>query len=274
MSADRRHLQVVAVACLFAATAVALSLWALGRSPVGETTASPSTDPSAPVTVAPITAEPVEPELEPGTVIATTAVDALQTFDEPGGTAVHEFTKYSYYGQPLTLLAVETKEVDGVMWDRVLLPIQPNQSTGWIREDDVTISSTDVEINIYLDEHELDVVKGDDVTLTAPIAIGTDETPTPVGIYSITDPLDFTPNPTGVYGAYALGLSGFSEVLKTFNDGPPQLAIHGTNQPELIGQSVSNGCIRMHNEDVLVVADAAGLGTPVHVYASRADAEG
>ena len=268
MSAERRNLQVIAFVCLAAATVVGLSLWAIGRS-ASTIEGSTVADPSAPVTVAPITAAPVEPVLEPGAVIATTAVDALEAFDEPGGAVIHEFTKWSYYGQPLTLLAVETSVVDGETWHRVLMPIQPNLSTGWIREADVTISSTDVAIYIYLEEHELDVVQDGEVVLTASVAIGTAETPTPLGIYSITDPLDFTPNPTGVYGAYALGLSGFSEVLEDFNGGPPQLAIHGTNQPELIGQSVSNGCIRMNNEDVLFVADVAGLGTPVYVQEGR-----
>ena len=39
------------------------------------------------------------------------------------------------------------------------------------------------------------------------------------------------PDPTTVYGPYAYGLSGFSEVLQTFNGGPGQLGLHGTNQP-------------------------------------------
>jgi lipoprotein-anchoring transpeptidase ErfK/SrfK len=43
--------------------------------------------------------------------------------------------------------------------------------------------------------------------------------------------------------------------------------IHGTNQPEYIGQAVSSGCIRMTNEDVIDLYDRAKLGATVIVLA-------
>jgi len=39
--------------------------------------------------------------------------------------------------------------------------------------------------------------------------------------------------------------------------------LHGTNEPWLIGQAVSNGCIRLTNEDILYLYDNTPLGTPV-----------
>ena len=41
--------------------------------------------------------------------------------------------------------------------------------------------------------------------------------------------------------------------------------IHGTNQPEYIGQAVSSGCIRMTNEDVIDLYTRVKLGAPVVV---------
>ena len=41
--------------------------------------------------------------------------------------------------------------------------------------------------------------------------------------------------------------------------------IHGTNQPEYIGQAISSGCIRMTNEDVIDLFDRVRVGTPVVV---------
>ena len=41
--------------------------------------------------------------------------------------------------------------------------------------------------------------------------------------------------------------------------------IHGTNQPWTIGQSVSSGCIRMRNEDVIDLFDRVDVGTRVVV---------
>jgi lipoprotein-anchoring transpeptidase ErfK/SrfK len=43
--------------------------------------------------------------------------------------------------------------------------------------------------------------------------------------------------------------------------------IHGTNQPEYIGQAISSGCIRMTNEDVIDLYGRVKVGTPVVVLA-------
>jgi hypothetical protein len=42
--------------------------------------------------------------------------------------------------------------------------------------------------------------------------------------------------------------------------------IHGTNDPASIGQSVTHGCIRMRNEDMLVLFPLVPAGTPVYIY--------
>ena len=41
--------------------------------------------------------------------------------------------------------------------------------------------------------------------------------------------------------------------------------IHGTNEPNTIGQNVSSGCIRMMNEDVTDLYGRVGIGTKVVV---------
>lgn len=41
--------------------------------------------------------------------------------------------------------------------------------------------------------------------------------------------------------------------------------IHGSNEPESIGQAVSSGCIRMTNEDVIDLYDRVKIGTRVVV---------
>jgi lipoprotein-anchoring transpeptidase ErfK/SrfK len=43
--------------------------------------------------------------------------------------------------------------------------------------------------------------------------------------------------------------------------------IHGTNQPEYIGQAISSGCIRMTNEDVIDLYDRVRQGATVVVLA-------
>ena len=43
-------------------------------------------------------------------------------------------------------------------------------------------------------------------------------------------------------------------------------AIHGTNVPTSIGQSVSHGCVRLLNEDIAHLYEIVPVGTPVYIY--------
>lgn len=150
-------------------------------------------------------------------------------------------------------------------WLEVYLPIRPNGSTGFVKKTDVALSQHDYHIEVRLADFNLKAYKGDELILDAPIAIAADNTPTPGGLFYTTELLQ-PPNPDDVYGTYAYGLSGYSETLETFNGGPGQLGIHGTNHPELIGQKVSHGCIRMTNENIEILASQLPLGVPVEIF--------
>lgn len=47
--------------------------------------------------------------------------------------------------------------------------------------------------------------------------------------------------------------------------GDGNYGIHGTNKDLSIGKSVSYGCIRMHNQDILTLFEEVEVGTPVTV---------
>ena len=67
------------------------------------------------------------------------------------------------------------------------------------------------------------------------------------------------PGPQNPMGARALYLfEGSKDTL---------YRIHGTNQPEYIGQAISSGCIRMTNEDVIDLYSRVKPGTVVVVLA-------
>ena len=108
--------------------------------------------------------------------------------------------------------------------------------------------------------HMLRLFNLDQLILETPVAVGAPGTPTPTGTFYVTDPV---PGGGGSYGPWALGLSGYSDVLDSFAGGPPQIALHGTNHPELIGQSVSNGCVRVPNDMITEIHAQVPLGTPV-----------
>ncbi|MBV9286561.1 MAG: L,D-transpeptidase, partial [Hyphomicrobiales bacterium] len=55
--------------------------------------------------------------------------------------------------------------------------------------------------------------------------------------------------------------------------------LHGTNEPETIGQKVSSGCIRLFNHDIIDLYDRVPVGAPVIVLQEaggpfQAEAEG
>lgn len=215
--------------------------------------AAPTTTTS---TIPPTTTTTIPPPAE----VATTKVASLQVFDAPNGSRViTSLSDKTDYLQPRTLLVTE-QQGD---WLKALLPMRPNQSEGWVRLSDVTLSQNPYRITISLADHMVRMYKDGQEILSSPAVIGADRTPTPLGNYYITDPVDLRTRPGGAYGAYALGISGYSEVLFEFNGGPGQIAIHGTNNPELVGQNVSNGCIRVPNDIILEIARQAPLGTPV-----------
>ena len=77
----------------------------------------------------------------------------------------------------------------------------------------------------------------------------------------------------GAYAKYADGMPGGpknplgARAIYLFQDGrDTAIRIHGTIEPNSIGKSVSNGCLRMVNAHVIDLYDRVALGAPVMVY--------
>ncbi|HEU6441747.1 MAG TPA: L,D-transpeptidase [Microvirga sp.] len=61
-----------------------------------------------------------------------------------------------------------------------------------------------------------------------------------------------------------------ARALYLYNNGADTMyRIHGTNEPWSIGQSVSSGCIRMFNQDVIDLYNRVPVGSPVVVLNGR-----
>jgi lipoprotein-anchoring transpeptidase ErfK/SrfK len=149
-------------------------------------------------------------------------------------------------------------------WLQVELPVRPNDSLGWIRRSDVSLSEHDYRIDVALGAHTIKVWKGDKVIDSEPVAIGKLDTPTPGGSY-YTTALIAPPDPHGFYGPYVYVLSGYSDVLRSYQGGPGVIGIHGTNEPWLLGKDVSHGCIRMSNAGISKLAKILPVGVPVDI---------
>jgi lipoprotein-anchoring transpeptidase ErfK/SrfK len=156
-----------------------------------------------------------------------------------------------------------TPEVPG--WYHVALRDRPNGSTGWTPTAAVKVTKTPFRIFVDLKGRTLRVEKDGAGVFATEIAIGTEENPTPVNGTYVTELIQNT-NPGGSYGPYAFGLAMHSDTLSEFGGGDGQVGIHGTNRPELIGQAVSHGCVRLRNDDVKELVDLQlPLGVPVFI---------
>jgi len=163
-------------------------------------------------------------------------------------------------GAPLVFL-VRARRVG---WDKVLLPIRPNESTGWVRDRAVSLAVDPFRVEVSLGAHRVTVWNGKHKIVDTPAGVGRSVVPTPRGTYFITELLK-QPNPYSAYGPYAFGLSAFSNVYFSFGGGPGAIGLHGTNEPGALGTDVSHGCIRIRNEVITRLAGLLPLGTPVQI---------
>ena len=124
---------------------------------------------------------------------------------------------------------------------------------------------TGTRISVDLSARHLDLYRLGQRVLRVPVAIGHIETPTPTGSFYVDVRYHLT-NPGGPYGPGLLGIAAYSEADQGWAAGNP-IAIHGTNAPSLIGTRASNGCIRVHNADIMRIMKLAPTGTPVEIRA-------
>lgn len=169
-------------------------------------------------------------------------------------------------GAPTTFAVVGEPRPGTDRWYQVALADRPNESTGWVPADSVTVTRTPYRVTVDLAARTMEVRRDQTVVLTASIAIGTTENPTPTGAAFVTELVESVPS-NGSYGPYAFGLSLHSDTLSEFGEGGDgQVGIHGTNRPSLIGQAVSHGCVRLRNEDIKAMVDLdLPLGVPVFI---------
>jgi lipoprotein-anchoring transpeptidase ErfK/SrfK len=194
--------------------------------------------------------------------VSSVAVYAAPATGTTSGTVKTRLANPNGDGAKLVFLV--TARLPG--WWQVMLPVQPNGSTGWVKADQVTASTTPYRIVVSRGQHTMTLYKSGTVVTVEKVAIGTSDTPTPGGQFYLAELLK-PPNASGPYGPYAFGLNGFSTTLASFDGTKPVIGLHGTNQPQLLGHDVSHGCIRLSNDAITRLAGMVPTGTPVDIAA-------
>jgi hypothetical protein len=202
----------------------------------------------APKIIIPAIQAPMVSQEPIGVQVAYAKQSNIDVFSQPGGLLTQTLNQEGITYHPdnkLTFLVLK----DQGDWLEVMLPVRPNESTGWIRFSDVTLGRVYTEVTVDLSDRELCVnTSPATIEICFPVAIGTIENPTPVGHFFVESWLSVTANP--VFGPYQLILSAYSDTETTFMGGNGVIGAHGTNQPELIGTEASHGCVRLNNADI------------------------
>jgi lipoprotein-anchoring transpeptidase ErfK/SrfK len=246
-----------------AAVAAVLALLAAGGFAVVHARAAGAGAPPAPLATAPSPSASAPAAAAVPTWQVAKAVRPVVAYRRPSTAAPvrQRFGVTDAAGYPNVFLVRAVRQVDGVTWYDVWLPIRPNESHGWIEEGGVSLYATTAKIVVHLATRRLVVYRNGERLGSFPVAVGTPALPTPEGIFYVDQKLRPT-TPGGPYGVLALGLSAYQPRLPNWPLGGP-VAIHGTNEDGLIGQAVSHGCVRMHNADVLKVSAWVPTGSPV-----------
>lgn len=171
------------------------------------------------------------------------------------------------WGGDTQLLVKDSTRTAGDLWLDVRVQGRPNGRHGWIRADHASLSKTPYRLEIRRATKRLTLLKAGRSVRSIKVVVGAPETPTPSGYFSIADKLELSDD-KHFLGSWVLPLTGYSDVLQTFDGGIGQIAIHGRGGASLlqpVGTAASHGCIRVENRQIARIAATVPTGTPVVV---------
>ena len=183
---------------------------------------------------------------------------------DPGSRMVRKLRQFRPTFHLQEILALEAQRgADGLMWYRLSLPGRPNGQRGWVRADQVEVKPARNRIVVYRGARRIEVrrLADDALLLRAKVAIGAPGAETPLGRnYYVQS--RFVPT-NSFLGTFALETSAYSKLSDWPGGGV--VGIHGTPLPQLLGQAVSHGCVRVHNRTANALRRLAPTGTPIDI---------
>jgi lipoprotein-anchoring transpeptidase ErfK/SrfK len=162
----------------------------------------------------------------------------------------------------LALSTVTNRKTGATTWYRISLPGRPNGQTGWVRASQVELRPVKKRLFINRSERRYEFWHGRKLLRTGRVAVGKPGAETPTGLFYVQG--KFFPT-AEILGAFAFETSAYSKL--TDWPGGGVVGVHGTPWPWLLGQAVSHGCIRLHNDDVLWLRSRMPEGTPIKIVA-------
>jgi len=189
----------------------------------------------------------------------------VRSTPRPGARRVTVLKEFRSSYRPQIVLVVSQRvdpETREPTWYRIVVPGRPNGRSGWIPADAASIRPSKRLIYIDRSARTLEVWGGHRLLLKTRVAVGRPGMETPLGLFYVT--WKFVPT-AAVLGRYAFETSAYSKLSDWPGGGI--VGIHGTFQPQLLGQAVSHGCVRVGNDAVLRMRSLVRLGTPIRIVA-------
>jgi lipoprotein-anchoring transpeptidase ErfK/SrfK len=144
-------------------------------------------------------------------------------------------------------------------WYKISIPMRPNGTMGWIPASTVAMAPTVAQIDVHRVSRTIDIYWHGQHVWHAIVAIGAPGMETPLGRYYVA--ARFVPYEDPFLGVFGVETSGYSRLTEWPGGG--WFGIHGTDEPQLLGQAVSHGCIRVSNLTATKLRRYAPLGTPI-----------
>jgi lipoprotein-anchoring transpeptidase ErfK/SrfK len=163
----------------------------------------------------------------------------------------------------MALSQLDDAKTGAPSWYRITIPGRPNGRTGWVPAASISVRPIDRWLVVYRGTRKFEFYVNDKLVRTGKIAVGRPGMETPLGLFYVQ--AKFDPS-WPVLGAYAFETSGYSKLSDWPGGGV--VGVHGTNTPELIGQAVSHGCVRLYNKDIQYLRSVVGVGTPIKIVAA------
>jgi lipoprotein-anchoring transpeptidase ErfK/SrfK len=164
----------------------------------------------------------------------------------------------------LALSKLENKRTGKPTWFRISVPGRPNGRTGWVRAGALELRPVRKRLIVYRGARRFEFWDGSKLVRAGKVAVGARGAETPLGLFYVTWKFDPTIDPDwAILGDFAFETSAYSKL--TDWPGGGIVGVHGTPWPELLGQAVSHGCVRIANRNIEFLRSRVPVGTPVKI---------
>ena len=153
---------------------------------------------------------------------------------------------------------------DGSEWLQVRALRNRSQTSVWIPKWATRQVWLRYRIQVDLSARRVKLYRDGKVFKRFRVVVGAPNTPTPTGHYYVVDRLRL--RTSWAYGKWALATSAFSRILKHFDGGQGQVALHARGSLTApVGTAASHGCVRFIDSQIAWMAAHVPNGTPIDI---------